>query len=122
MHVSRSSAIPIEPMEMENFDGSARRRDLGATDAPNCRALVVSFEPGARTHWHAHSEGQLIYGLEGHGHVGIRSGETVEIGPGDLVHAPPGEEHWHGASDDEALTHLALSFGETSWQEAVTPS
>lgn len=119
MRVSRSSAIPSESMEMENFDGSARRRDLGATDAPNCRTLVVSFEPGARTHWHAHSDGQLIYGLEGSGRVGVRGGETVEIGPGDLVHAPPGEEHWHGASPEAALTHLALSFGETIWLEAV---
>jgi len=119
MHISRSSSAGLEPMESENFDGAARRRDLGATEAPNCRALVVSFEPGARTHWHAHREGQLIYGLEGSGRVGVRSGETVEIGPGDLVHAPPGEEHWHGAAEDRGLTHLALSFGETDWFEAV---
>jgi quercetin dioxygenase-like cupin family protein len=119
MRLARSATTTVEPMESEHFRGMARRRDLGATDAPNCRTLVVSFEPGARTNWHAHSDGQLIYGLEGRGHVGVRSGETVEIGPGDLVHAPPGEEHWHGASPDAALTHLALSFGETVWLEEV---
>lgn len=119
MRVTRSSDHAAEPMEAENFSGAARRLDLGATDAPNCRVLVVSFEPGARTHWHAHGEGQLIYGLSGAGRVGVRGDETVEIRPGDLVHAPPGEEHWHGAASGEGITHLAFSFGETVWLEEV---
>jgi len=119
VRITRSADVPLESMEAENFAGEARRRDLGATAAPNCRTLVVTFEPGARTHWHAHAEGQLIYGLTGSGHVGVRDGTMVTIGPGDLVHAPPGEEHWHGASAEESLTHLALSFGETQWLDAV---
>jgi quercetin dioxygenase-like cupin family protein len=119
LRITRSSAVPSEQMEATDFSGVARRRDLGATDAPACRTLVVSFEPGARTHWHSHREGQLLYGLEGSGRVGTRADETADIGPGDLVYAPPGEEHWHGASADEGLTHVALSFGETDWFEEV---
>jgi quercetin dioxygenase-like cupin family protein len=119
VRISRSADVPIESMEAENFAGEARRRDLGATDAPDCRTLVVTFDPGARTHWHRHEKGQLIYGLSGSGRVGVRDGTTVTIGAGDLVHAPPGEEHWHGASADGSLTHLALSFGTTEWFEAV---
>ena len=39
--------------------------------------------------------------------------------PGDLVYAPPDEEHWHGASDDAEVRHLALNFGATRWLEPV---
>jgi len=119
MQLSRSLTTPLEEMEAEHFSGTARRRDLGSVPAPAARTLVVTFEPGARTHWHAHSQGQLLYGLEGRGRVGTRGGETVEIGPGDLVYAPPAEEHWHGAAEDTSLTHMAFSFGDTTWSEKV---
>jgi quercetin dioxygenase-like cupin family protein len=119
MRLTRSREVPLVPMEAANFSGTAQRRDLGATAAPDCRSLVVRFEPGARTHWHRHRDGQLIYALEGRGSVGTRDGDRVEIGPGDLVYAPPNEVHWHGAVADSALTHLALSFGATEWLDAV---
>jgi quercetin dioxygenase-like cupin family protein len=28
--------------------------------------------------------------------------------PGDTVHTPPGEEHWHGALPDHFVTHLDM--------------
>jgi hypothetical protein len=44
--------------------------------------------------------------------------------PGDTVHTPPGEEHWHGASADSMMCHLALlenDGGETAtWLEPVS--
>ena len=120
MQLSRSKTTPSEPMESTHFTGTAHRRDLGSVPTPAARTLVVTFEPGARTHWHAHSQGQLLYGVEGSGRVGTRNGGSVEIGPGDLVYAPPGEEHWHGASADGSLTHVAFSFGETTWGAEVT--
>ncbi len=115
MRIARSAQVPALPADASHFNGSVQMRNLGAVEAPSGSALIVTFEAGARTHWHRHPDGQLLYGLDGAGHVGTRDGETVEIGPGDLVYAPPGEVHWHGASRDAALTHLALSFGETEW-------
>ena len=29
--------------------------------------------------------------------------------PGQTVYTPPGEWHWHGATDSTFMTHLALS-------------
>jgi quercetin dioxygenase-like cupin family protein len=41
---------------------------------------------------------------------------------GDLVHAPPGEEHWHGVAIDRAVTHLAVNLGNTEGLEETEPS
>jgi quercetin dioxygenase-like cupin family protein len=35
---------------------------------------------------------------------------------------PPGERHWHGASGETFLTHLAVSLGTTMWAEEVAPA
>ena len=45
--------------------------------------------------------------------------------PGDTVYTPPGEEHWHGATDGNFMCHLALLEGAgdgdgTTWLEPVT--
>lgn len=108
------------PMDRDHFSGPASRRELGQIDALDGSAIVVSFDAGTRNSWHRHSGGQVLYVLEGAGQVGTRAGESVEIRPGDLVYAPPAEEHWHGAAEGQPMTHLALSFGETEWLERVT--
>jgi quercetin dioxygenase-like cupin family protein len=107
-------------LDTDHFTGPGTRWDLGRIEAPNGSALLVRFEAGTRNHWHRHQGGQLLYVTEGAGLVGDRKGEVARLGPGDLVYAPPHEEHWHGASDQEAMTHLALSFGETEWLEPAS--
>jgi quercetin dioxygenase-like cupin family protein len=119
MRIARASDTPPEPMEQTNFTGPVRRRDLGQFDAPGGTALVVSFEAGSRTNWHRHPDGQVLFVLSGSGLACTRDSSPEPIGPGDLVYAPPGEEHWHGAADDEAMSHVALSFGETEWIEPL---
>lgn len=119
MKIVRSDDVPSEPMAPDHFHGQVTRRDLGTLEAPSGSALRVRFPPGARTHWHSHPDGQVLYIVEGSGRVGTRDGRMERVAPGDLVHAPPGEEHWHGAAEDAAVEHLALSFGETAWAEPV---
>jgi quercetin dioxygenase-like cupin family protein len=34
--------------------------------------------------------------------------EQVEIQPGDIIHIPAGEKHWHGAAQDSEMSHLAI--------------
>jgi len=65
------------------------------------RALSVSFEPGARTAWHTHPLGQTLYVIAGNGLIGLRNEVPKNIKAGDTVWIPPGEEHWHGASDHD---------------------
>lgn len=120
MRIARGSDAPLEEMATDTFSGTVRRRDLGSVENLDGTALAVTFEAGARTAWHSHPAGQVIYVIEGVGRVATREAAAVELRAGDLVEVPPGEEHWHGASDRRAVTHLALSFGETAWLEPVT--
>jgi quercetin dioxygenase-like cupin family protein len=88
-------------------------------------ASSVHFTPGARTAWHTHPNGQTIYVIEGIGRAQRRGGPVEEIRPGDRVFFAPGEEHWHGASPDRFMTHLAmLEVGDdgaaADWGEHVS--
>lgn len=92
------------------------------------RCNSVHFAPGARTAWHRHANGQVLRVTEGIGLTQSRGGEVVVIRPGDTVWCPPGEWHWHGATADHFMTHLAIWDGltpgqdgpETEWGEHVT--
>jgi quercetin dioxygenase-like cupin family protein len=115
MRTARLSETPATDVDPSHFSGNVRRHDLIAVDEPPSSALLVRFEPGGRTHWHRHPEGQYLYVLEGKGLAQSRGGEVMELLPGDCLYAGPGEEHWHGASSDARLAHLAFSFGDTEW-------
>ena len=78
--------------------------------------IGVLFEPGARTDWHTHPEGQVLYIASGAGKVQKDDGETVHVSAGDVVYSPAGETHWHGASENSYLMHLSLTTGgPTEW-------
>jgi quercetin dioxygenase-like cupin family protein len=79
----------------------------------------VCFEPGARTYWHAHGQGQILQVTSGSGWV-CKEGEAPQaIRAGDVVWIGAGERHWHGASGDSYMVHTATSLGGTHWQEEV---
>jgi quercetin dioxygenase-like cupin family protein len=119
MKITRSTEAPEEPFEAATFSGPVRRRDYGAIEAPEGTVLHVRFPAGARTDWHSHPGGQVLFVTDGAGRVGTRDGSVEPITGGDVVYAPPDEEHWHGASEDAEVRHLALSFGPTRWLEPV---
>jgi len=81
---------------------------IEAPEPARVRALRVTFEPGARTAWHTHPLGQTLVVLWGTGLVGLRGQVSRVIRPGDTVWFAPGEEHWHGAAPDTAMSHLAI--------------
>jgi quercetin dioxygenase-like cupin family protein len=88
-------------------------------------ASSVHFTPGARTAWHTHPNGQTIYVLEGIGLAQRRGGPIELIRPGDRVFFEPGEDHWHGATANRFMTHLAmLDVGDdgapATWGDHVT--
>lgn len=109
----------------ERFTGDVYVNALHTGDAPSrLVAAVVRFTPGARTYWHSHVLGQTLYCTDGIGLVATRDGSVVLMRPGDTVHTPPGEEHWHGAVQDSMMCHLALvehDGGESAtWLEPVS--
>jgi quercetin dioxygenase-like cupin family protein len=80
----------------------------------------VTFQPGARTFWHSHDNGQVLQVLAGSGLICAEGGQPRALRPGDMVWAPPGEVHWHGAAPSAILTHLAVSLGTTRWAGPVS--
>ncbi len=88
-------------------------------------ASSVHFTPGARTAWHTHPNGQTIFVTEGIGLAQRQGGEVEVIRPGDRVFFEPGEVHWHGATANRFMTHLALlevdeDGNNATWGEHVT--
>lgn len=87
-------------------------------------AAHVRFTPGAHTAWHTHPLGQTLYITDGIGLIGTRDG-VREFRPGDVVYIEPGEDHWHGATPDRFMSHVAIQeadeHGEVvTWGEHVT--
>jgi quercetin dioxygenase-like cupin family protein len=70
---------------------------------------IVTFEPGARTAWHTHPLGQTLIVTSGLGWVQTEGGPKEDIRAGDIVWIPPGEKHWHGATNTTAMTHIAIA-------------
>jgi quercetin dioxygenase-like cupin family protein len=94
-------------------------------ETPDAGIFRVTFEPGARTNWHTHPEGQILHVVTGAGRAQREGGDVTEIRTGDVVYFAPGERHWHGAAPGSAMVHVAInpaasSVGGTEWMEPVT--
>lgn len=89
----------------------------------NAGAAEVTFQPGARTAWHTHPVGQTLIITAGKGWVQVAGQEKHEVTVGDIVQFSPEEKHWHGATDTEAMTHIALQEAKdgksVDWMEQV---
>ena len=57
-------------------------------DAGKIRVNTVVFEPGGRTYWHSHTDGQVLFVGGGHGLVETRDGDRHALHPGDVVLGP----------------------------------
>ncbi len=111
----RPGDIAWQAAPAEHFTGEVQFGPVRHDGSLNI--LAVSFGPGARTDWHYHPEGQVLHVTSGAGLVGNDEGEAVEISTGDLVYAPPGQVHWHGALPHSPMTHLShTTGGATVWE------
>src|SRR5438094_9020587 len=91
------------------FTGSVYVDAVATPSGPSrLSASSVHFEPGARTAWHTHPNGQTIYVTEGVGLVEGRCAPIEVVRPGDRVFFEPGEDHWHGAAPTRFMTHLSM--------------
>lgn len=108
----RSRAEPVGG----HFDGDVRMQDLHL-DAPEdgVELVAVFFEPGARTLPHTHPVEQTLVVVEGEGIVADETGRR-RMQTGDVVVVPAGVWHWHGATPESAMCHLAAKHpSETDW-------
>jgi quercetin dioxygenase-like cupin family protein len=125
MEIMRGGTRPSGSGKAEYFTGRVRQDPVVDTQAPaRVRAVLVTFEPGARTNWHSHPLGQTLVISQGFGRCQRWGGKVEELRPGDVVWIPPGEKHWHGASPTVALVHLAiheaLDGKHIDWLEPVS--
>ena len=108
MQVTRNS-IDTNPGPSDWFTGAVFIDSVAApSESSRVNVSSVRFTPGARTAWHTHPHGQTIYVTEGIGLAQRRGGPIEMIRPGDRVFFEPGEDHWHGATPNRFMTHLAI--------------
>lgn len=125
MDIQRAGSQPSNRGSADYFSGSVRIDPLIKTEAPaRVQGAWVTFEPGARTAWHTHPLGQTLIVTSGAGWVQRWGGPREEIRPGDVVWFPPGEKHWHGATETTAMSHIAvqeaLNGSPVEWLEHVS--
>ena len=125
MQIIKSDSRPTRKASSEYFTGTVWQDPIiDAAEPARVRALKVAFEPGARTAWHKHPLGQTLYIINGTGLVGLRNEAPQLIKAGDTVWIPPEEEHWHGASATNSMTHIAiqeaLNGSVAEWLEKVS--
>ncbi len=124
LRVVRSSVDEGFKGSSENFTGDVRVYGLFRAEEPaRVGGGTVSFAPGARTAWHTHPLGQTLHIVAGRGWVQQEGGPVLEVHPGDVVWIPPLTRHWHGAAEDQPMTHLAISEAQdgssVTWMELV---
>lgn len=125
MKVTRGTNATMTP-PADWFTGNVYVDTIAEPQASSrASAHVVHFGPGAHTAWHTHPHGQTIYVTEGVGRCQKRGGPVEKIRAGDRVFFEPGEEHWHGATADRFMVHIAMADADddgttVTWGEHVS--
>lgn len=125
MQLNRSGSTPSQRGPADYFTGTVRIDPLFSPKEPaRTSGASVTFEPGARSAWHTHPLGQTLIVTAGCGVVQCEGEPARLIRPGDVVQCPPGEKHWHGATPNTAMTHIAIQEAldgkVVDWLEKVT--
>lgn len=125
MKIIRSGLQPSVTGPEQWFTGKVRiDAPFQATDPAKVGGATVTFEPGARTAWHTHPLGQTLIVTQGRGWLQEEGQEAQALNQGDIAWIPPGVKHWHGASSETAMTHIAIAESENgspvTWLDKVT--
>ncbi|WP_320053549.1 carboxymuconolactone decarboxylase family protein [uncultured Acetobacteroides sp.] len=98
--------------------------NINQNDNYNSMIGTVNFEPSARTNWHTHASGQILFVIDGVGYYQEKGKPVQIIRKGDVVKIPKNVIHWHGASHSNSMTHIAivtdLDKDQTDWLEPVS--
>ena len=98
--------------------------NIKAEDGYNTLIGTVTFEPKGRTNWHTHTCGQILFVTQGIGYYQEKGKPIQLIREGDVVKIPKNIVHWHGASHNTSMVHIAivpeLDKDKTEWLQPVT--
>ncbi len=125
MEIFRAGSRPSGKGPTDWFTGIVRIDPFFNPSAPDrVQGASVTFEAGARTAWHTHPLGQTLIVTAGFGRAQRWGGPIEDIRPGDVIWFAPGEKHWHGASPQTAMTHIAMQEVQdgkvVDWMEKVS--
>jgi len=111
-----SIAEAQQPASNPNFTGN-----VTSDDAKDISGGRRTFEASARTAWHSHDKGQLIFAEKGRMRTGRRGQGYKEYDQGGSEYTAPNVEHWHGATPKEPLVQVNIQFGGTTkWLTKTT--
>jgi len=102
--------------QRSNFTGTVTRVEEGSDGT----IAHFRFAAGARTKWHSHERGQIILVEQGVARTQIKGGPVIELNAGDIIYAPPGVVHWHGAAPDKECIQYNVTRGSVMWLDEVS--
>lgn len=111
-------AVNIKNVKKQNlgeplFTGKVTRQSpVTDNEGSDLSIDYVNFPRGVRNKFHKHSNDQVLIVTKGEGVVATRN-KKVKVKKGDVVWAPAGEEHWHGAVSDSDFTHISVTRSHT---------
>lgn len=130
MHAIDPSTLAGKPGDPAYFTGAVTLRPIVPNGPPtelpsdlphNAKLTRVEFPAGARTAWHTHTRVQVLFVAAGRCRFQHAGGPVQEAATGATIWIPAGEKHWHGATPDAPMAHVALNIDlETAWLEPVT--
>jgi len=111
-----ATAVAQQPGTRPQFTGTST-----TMDGKDLSAARRSFEAGARSYWHSHDNGQLLFVEKGTMRTQKRGEKMRELKTGESDYTAPNVVHWHGAAPNEPLVQINVGFsGGSKWYEAVT--
>lgn len=109
----------------EYFTGDVEVESITSPNSSSHFGIAyVTFQAGARSAWHTHPAGQHLIVVEGIGLTQEDSKPIQEFRVGDVLYCPPNVKHWHGASPNSYMKHIAITGVSNGsgvvWMEKVT--
>lgn len=109
----------------EYFTGDVEVESITSPNSSSHFGIAyVTFQAGARSAWHTHPAGQHLIVVEGIGLTQEEGKPIQEFRAGDVLYCPPNVKHWHGASPNSYMKHIAITGVSNGsgviWMEKVT--
>lgn len=109
----------------EYFTGDVEVESITSPNSSSHFGIAyVTFQAGARSAWHTHPAGQHLIVVEGIGLTKEEGKPIQEFRAGDVLYCPPNVKHWHGASTNSYMKHIAITGVSNGsgvvWMEKVT--
>jgi len=125
METSDLEKLGFKPAPSDYFSHEAFIKTLVASDSlTNCIISEVYFRAGCRNNWHTHGSNQILMVKEGVCYYQEEGKEIQKIPSGGIINVIPGIKHWHGASPEAPMIHIAINIntekGVVNWLEPVT--